>query len=152
MRLSRLATSKLARSPYFLTLMGRSRKLMCLQYWNWGKTAQDPIDAPMFDGSATSMGGNGVYEKHNCTNALPTGLNCIPPGAGGGCVTEGPFKKYVLIHVLIRPQTIHPSSPSISYLIIPLYLSTKPTHTCSARTQFSPSQSLNAPLPLTPYP
>ncbi len=57
----------------------------------------DPVNSPMFDGSAYSMSGNGVYEAHNCTNALPTGLNCIPPGEGGGCVTTGPFKKCVFI-------------------------------------------------------
>jgi tyrosinase len=61
-------------------------------YWNWGKSAFDPVHSPYFDGSATSVGGNGQYEVHNCTNGLPTGLNCIPPGEGGGCVTTGPFK------------------------------------------------------------
>ncbi|KAF4617957.1 hypothetical protein G7Y89_g15025 [Cudoniella acicularis] len=61
-------------------------------YWNWGKWANDPINSPIFDGGAYSMSGNGVYEAHNCTNALPTGLNCIPPGSGGGCVETGPFK------------------------------------------------------------
>ncbi|KAH9207630.1 tyrosinase [Leptodontidium sp. 2 PMI_412] len=61
-------------------------------YWNWGKTAFDPINSPVFDGSDYSIGGNGDFQEHNCTNALPTGLNCIPPGAGGGCVTKGPFK------------------------------------------------------------
>lgn len=61
-------------------------------YWNWGKSAFDPVNSPLFDGSAYSMSGNGVYEAHNCTNALPTGLNCIPPGNGGGCVETGPFK------------------------------------------------------------
>lgn len=64
-------------------------------YWNWGKTAFDPVKSPMFDGSAYSMSGNGVFEAHNCSNALPNGLNCIPPGAGGGCVETGPFKKFV---------------------------------------------------------
>jgi tyrosinase len=62
-------------------------------YWNWGKTAFDPVNSPVFDGSDYSMSGNGVYEPHNCTDALPTGLNCIPPGEGGGCVVTGPFKK-----------------------------------------------------------
>ncbi|KAL3422023.1 FAD binding domain containing protein [Phlyctema vagabunda] len=62
-------------------------------YWNWAKTAIDPINSPMFDGSAYSMGGNGVFAPHNCTNALPNNLNCIPPGVGGGCVETGPFKK-----------------------------------------------------------
>ena len=43
------------------------------------------------------MSGNGVYEVHNCTNALASTtvppLGCIPPGQGGGCVDTGPFKK-----------------------------------------------------------
>lgn len=47
----------------------------------------------MFDGTAYSMSGNGVYAKHNCTDALATGINCIPPGTGGGCVETGPFAK-----------------------------------------------------------
>jgi len=60
-------------------------------YWNWGKSAFDPINSPYFDGTAYSMGGNGIYAPHNCTEALPTDLNCIPPGPGGGCVETGPF-------------------------------------------------------------
>ncbi|KAL3422255.1 tyrosinase central domain-containing protein [Phlyctema vagabunda] len=60
-------------------------------YWNWGKYAFDPVNSPIFDGSAYSMGGNGEFEEHGCTEALPTLINCIPPGQGGGCVTTGPF-------------------------------------------------------------
>jgi tyrosinase len=60
-------------------------------YWNWGFSAQDPANSPYMDGSEFSQGGNGDYEAHNCTPALPTGLNCIPPGDGGGCVTTGPY-------------------------------------------------------------
>ncbi|KAK4447279.1 putative tyrosinase [Podospora aff. communis PSN243] len=60
-------------------------------YWNWGRWALDPLNSPLFDGSDTSLSGNGVYAEHTCTNALPTNLNCIPPGAGGGCVDSGPF-------------------------------------------------------------
>ena len=60
----------------------------------------DPVDSPMFHGSPHSMGGNGIYEQHNCTNALASTvvppLNCIPPGEGGGCVETGPFKKFVV--------------------------------------------------------
>jgi tyrosinase len=66
-------------------------------YWNWGKSALDPIHSPVMDGSPYSMSGNGIYEAHNCTEALPTLLNCIPPGVGGGCVESGPFAKYVTI-------------------------------------------------------
>ncbi|KAK6214456.1 hypothetical protein LQW54_004363 [Pestalotiopsis sp. IQ-011] len=62
-----------------------------LPYWNWGKSALDPINSPYFDGSEYSQGGNGVYAEHNCTEALPSGLNCIPPGEGGGCVETGPY-------------------------------------------------------------
>ena len=44
------------------------------------------------------MSGNGVYEPHNCTNALfsqtDPPLHCIPPGQGGGCVKTGPFKEW----------------------------------------------------------
>ncbi|MCJ1445378.1 MAG: hypothetical protein MMC23_005883 [Stictis urceolatum] len=61
-------------------------------YWNWGKSAFDPIHSPYFDGSDGSMGGNGVYEAHNATEGLPTLINPIPPGVGGGCVKTGPFK------------------------------------------------------------
>lgn len=61
-------------------------------YWNWGKWANDPANSPIFDGSDSSMSGNGAFEAHNCTQALPTLLNCIPPGTGGGCLTSGPFK------------------------------------------------------------
>lgn len=60
-------------------------------YWNWGRWARNPLDSPLFDGSPSSLSGNGDYAPHNCTNALPTNLNCIPPGTGGGCVTKGPF-------------------------------------------------------------
>ncbi|RDL39904.1 Di-copper centre-containing [Venustampulla echinocandica] len=60
--------------------------------WNWGRWANDPANSPLFDGSAYSMSGNGDYQAHGCTNALPTNLNCIPAGQGGGCVTNGPFK------------------------------------------------------------
>lgn len=65
-------------------------------YWNWGKYASNPLNSPLFDGSDFSMSGNGEFQQHNCTNALPTGLNCIPPGSGGGCVKTGPFKDYVV--------------------------------------------------------
>jgi tyrosinase len=73
----------------------------------------DPVNSPMFDGSAYSMSGNGIYEAHNCTNALPTGLNCIPPGVGGGCVKTGPFQKCVFISDL-SACTNKPDSMSVN--------------------------------------
>ncbi|KAJ0275979.1 hypothetical protein CBS470a_011029 [Colletotrichum nupharicola] len=45
--------------------------------------------APMFDGSETSMSGNGVFKAHN--GSTSGGGVYIPSGDGGGCVTKGPF-------------------------------------------------------------
>lgn len=59
------------------------------KYWNWGKYA-DPTTSPIFDGSETSMSGNGESVKHVGFNL---GAAFVPPGNGGGCVTTGPFKK-----------------------------------------------------------
>ena len=56
----------------------------------------DPIHSPLFDGSATSMGGNGAFQAYPGTPlpGAPPGLNDIIPSAeGGGCVTTGPFKE-----------------------------------------------------------
>jgi len=89
-------------------------------YWNWGKSAFDPVNSPYFDGSAYSMGGNGVYEAHNCTNGLPTGLNCIPAGNGGGCVETGPFKNMSVnlgpvTPTLAEPEVIVPDGFGTAY-------------------------------------
>jgi len=89
-------------------------------YWNWGKSAFDPINSPYMDGSATSMRGNGVYEAHNCTEALPTGLNCIPPGVGGGCVKNGPFANMVVnlgpvAATLAEPEDVPQNGSGLNY-------------------------------------
>jgi tyrosinase len=56
----------------------------------------DPIHSPLFDGSTTSLGGNGEYYNHTGIPipVAPPGVNdVVPPAEGGGCVTSGPFKK-----------------------------------------------------------
>jgi len=90
-------------------------------YWNWGKTAFDPVNSPIFDGSAYSMGGNGVYAKHNCTNALPTNENCIPPAAGGGCVETGPFKSYVVNIAPMAPTLAIPELTGQNFTFLQYY-------------------------------
>ncbi|KAF2090081.1 tyrosinase central domain-containing protein [Saccharata proteae CBS 121410] len=68
------------------------------QYWAWGKYAFDPLSSPIFDGSNTSMSGNGAYQKHTPIG-VPSSINpdiTIPPAAGGGCVDSGPFKDFVV--------------------------------------------------------
>ncbi|OQO14223.1 hypothetical protein B0A48_01099 [Cryoendolithus antarcticus] len=63
-------------------------------YVNWGKHALDIQGSPLFDGSSTSMSGNGAYRPHNATG-IPSNdapLILLAPGVGGGCVASGPFK------------------------------------------------------------
>ncbi|KAH9844847.1 Di-copper centre-containing protein [Teratosphaeria destructans] len=60
-------------------------------YWNWALTAITGLESsPIWDGSPTSMGGNG--EKIEQTGQIV--LNefvSLPTGTGGGCVKTGPF-------------------------------------------------------------
>lgn len=53
-------------------------------YWDWGRYAT-PETSPIFDGSDTSMSGQGEKVAHN-SNGLK------PAGNGGGCIVSGPFK------------------------------------------------------------
>lgn len=72
-----------------------------LPYWNYAKTSEDLLNSPMyvrtrldevgpssdefysFDGSDTSISGNGNFVAHNATKGLPSGLLDIQPGTGG---------------------------------------------------------------------
>ncbi|OJD38712.1 tyrosinase central domain protein [Diplodia corticola] len=66
-------------------------------YWDWTKTAETGLEqSPLFDGSATSLSGNGAAVKYNATdhviiNGATEAPTILPPGTGGGCVTSGPF-------------------------------------------------------------
>lgn len=44
------------------------------------------------------MSGNGAKYDYQGVNLsqFPAPYNLIPPDQGGGCVTDGPFKKYLL--------------------------------------------------------
>ncbi|KAJ9134128.1 Tyrosinase central domain protein [Pleurostoma richardsiae] len=66
-------------------------------YWDWAKTAVTGMEkSPIFDGSDTSMSGNGEYigPQDDIILGASTGLPPVylPTGTGGGCVTSGPFK------------------------------------------------------------
>ncbi|KAK0716374.1 hypothetical protein B0H67DRAFT_516055 [Lasiosphaeris hirsuta] len=69
-------------------------------YWEWGLDVNNPAASPVFDGSDTSLGGNGAYFPHAgmiLTEPLnPAALIPLPPGSGGGCVTTGPFANMVV--------------------------------------------------------
>lgn len=67
-------------------------------YWDWSKWADlAPESNPLWDGSNTSISGNGVYVPHGTINVtLPGGglLFETPPGTGGGCIYNGPFANW----------------------------------------------------------
>lgn len=67
-----------------------------LPYWNWFTYQSNLKESPVFDGSDTSMGGDGEYVQHN-GSVGGGGTVFLPSGEGGGCIKSGPFKKYVLI-------------------------------------------------------
>jgi tyrosinase len=65
-------------------------------YYNWPQWASDPAKSPMFDGSDTSMSGDGVYIPGRANTCIPMPQQCgisLPPGNGGGCIKSGPFKE-----------------------------------------------------------
>ncbi|KAH7378447.1 hypothetical protein DE146DRAFT_320127 [Phaeosphaeria sp. MPI-PUGE-AT-0046c] len=60
-------------------------------YWNWFKYQDNLRASPVFDGSDTSMGGDGSFVAHN-GSVGGTGKIFLPSGQGGGCIMSGPFK------------------------------------------------------------
>lgn len=55
-------------------------------YWNWALSAGDLGSSPEFDGSPTSLSGNGDPSK-----PYPGNDPALAENATGGCVTTGPF-------------------------------------------------------------
>lgn len=66
-------------------------------YMNYNRLVDDPENSAMFNGNATSMGGNGVYDQYRgVPQGFPAPYNIIPAADGGGCVKDGPFKDMVV--------------------------------------------------------
>lgn len=63
-------------------------------YWNWFSYQDNLKKSPVFDGSATSMSGDGSYVFHNGSLG-GAGSIFLPSGEGGGCLQSGPFKGMV---------------------------------------------------------
>lgn len=61
-------------------------------FWNWFEYTDDLRASTLFDGSETSLSGDGGYFEHN---GSLSGANNIylPSGNGGGCVMSGPLFK-----------------------------------------------------------
>lgn len=65
------------------------------RYWNWALFTKDLPGSPIFDGSATSLSGNGEAIAGKGPITLTLGAFdpvVLAAGTGGGCVTSGPFK------------------------------------------------------------
>lgn len=65
-------------------------------YWDWATYANNQTQSALFDGSETSLGGNGKAVAHGTQTGTIPGLPTPIPvvraaGTGGGCVTTGPF-------------------------------------------------------------
>ncbi|KAF2445201.1 Di-copper centre-containing protein [Karstenula rhodostoma CBS 690.94] len=84
----------LAWHRHFLRLFQKALTDECgfngtLPYWNWPWWSDDLPSSPLFDGSATSLGGDGYY--NTSMPALRNGNYTFPRGHGGGCIKAGPF-------------------------------------------------------------
>lgn len=62
-----------------------------LQYWDRFSYQESPAESPLFDGSDTSMSGDGAFTAHN-GSVGGSGAIFLPSGNGGGCITDGPFE------------------------------------------------------------
>ncbi|KAH7324193.1 hypothetical protein B0I35DRAFT_157459 [Stachybotrys elegans] len=71
-------------------------------YWNWFTHQDDITKSPVYDGSETSLSGDGEFFQHNGSLAA-TGFVHFPSGKGGGCLKGGPFKDMVVNMGPIRP-------------------------------------------------
>ena len=80
MRVQWHSTGKTAFNPPFDAMTDTD-----IQYWDWGRWAASPETSPIFDGSETSMSGQGEKVAHNSNGQKPA-------GQGGGCIASGPFK------------------------------------------------------------
>ncbi|KAK3370434.1 tyrosinase-like protein [Podospora didyma] len=70
-----------------------------LPYWEWGLDVNSLQTSPLFDGSTTSLGSDGVPVPHQGMQILMP-FNDKPvtfkAGTGGGCLTSGPFSDLVI--------------------------------------------------------
>ncbi|KAJ5892138.1 N-acetyl-6-hydroxytryptophan oxidase ivoB [Penicillium subrubescens] len=93
---------------YFLWLFEKALREECgykgyLPYWNWPLWAGNLHESPLFDGSETSLSGDGEYNPGE--ESLSSGAVTILRGSGGGCVRRGPFKD-ITIHFGPFPRSL----------------------------------------------
>ncbi|XXG99739.1 hypothetical protein Hte_006080 [Hypoxylon texense] len=87
---------------YFVYLFEKALREECgytgyQPYMNYDRYSEDPINSPLLNGNASSLGGNGVLEpSYKGVPQYGRTPNIIASGGGGGCVTEGPFSDLVV--------------------------------------------------------
>jgi tyrosinase len=77
-----------------------------LPYWDNARFSENQLDSKVWDGSATSFGGNGKYLENDhgpfkviLPGLAPPNANFTlpkPAGTGGGCIQDGPFKNFTI--------------------------------------------------------
>ncbi|KAF1962879.1 Di-copper centre-containing protein [Byssothecium circinans] len=108
---------------HFLNLYQKALREECgfkgtLPYWNWAWWSDDLACNPIFDGSKTSMGGDGF---HNESAALAKFHNITYPRAnGGGCISKGPFTNLTLpFHAFKTEELFLQTTPSNALISAP---------------------------------
>lgn len=100
-------------------------------YWDWARWADlPPSSNPLYDGSATSISGNGRYipDRNGTLQPLPMPIADPPalyfaPGTGGGYIYDGPFVDWELhlgpaVYSTVRngqPVNPNPRSDGLGY-------------------------------------
>ncbi|PWY67908.1 tyrosinase central domain protein [Aspergillus heteromorphus CBS 117.55] len=68
-----------------------------LPYWNWPSFTSNLSASPVFDGSDTSLSGDGLPDPTAPLASPPCPENvACSPGHGGGCVHSGPFTNWTI--------------------------------------------------------
>lgn len=83
------------------------------RYWNWALSAANLSASPLFDGSDTSLSGDGdpIEGRDPMLTFEPTNVT-IPNGSGGGCVNTGPFAGMILNlpNLSLAPMDVFPDN------------------------------------------
>jgi tyrosinase len=86
-----VATTEHSQQVPLCTVTHLKPSLTALKYWDW-LDGSDFASSPIFDGSETSMSGDGAYVAHNGSLGGSNNIY-LPSGNGGGCLKDGPFKE-----------------------------------------------------------
>jgi tyrosinase len=72
-------------------------------YWDWARYVDYPNTSPLYDGSVTSISGNGKYipDRNGTLQPFPIPVAnppsiYTPLGTGGGYIQEGPFVNWTM--------------------------------------------------------